>query len=219
MNVAAHMLDNSQLLLALQRVLYNSYAAAAAAIPTIAGVDLEQQQQIAHLLPTTRVPAAVLVPIIQRSAQLTVLLTERASHLKHHGGQISFPGGRIETADASPMQAALRETEEEIGLSREFAEVIGYLPQHLIFTGYCVTPVVALVNPDFSLQIDACEVASVFEVPLHFILDPANHQARERQIGDMKVRVYDLPYGERHIWGATAGILMNLYRLLNEDNQ
>ena len=148
-----------------------------------------------------------------------MLFTERASHLKHHAGQISFPGGRVEAKDQGPLQAALRETEEEIGLSREFVEVMGYLPPHLIFTGYCVTPVVGLVQPGFNLQIDMGEVAGVFEVPLRYLIDPSHHQTRDRQIGEIAVRVYDLPYGERRIWGATAGILRNLYRLLNQDEK
>lgn len=181
----------------------------------IAGIAPEQQAQVAHLLSALRVPAAVLVPIVNRADGLTVLFTERASHLKHHAGQISFPGGRIEVSDAGPLAAALRETEEEIGLARAHVELLGYLQPHYIFTGYCVTPVVALVQPHFKLQLDSSEVADVFEVPLDYLLDPAHHQARERQIGDITALVYDLPYGERHIWGATAGMLMSLYRLLS----
>lgn len=219
MTVAAHKLDALRLLQKLQSCLRNTMPADESVAPLVAGVELAQQQQVTALLPARRTPAAVLVPIVQHEQELTVLFTERASHLKHHAGQISFPGGRIEADDEGPLQAALRETEEEIGLSRQFVEVMGYLPQHLVFTGYCVTPVVALVQPGFDLQIDMGEVASVFEVPLRYLIDPTHHQARDRQIGEIAVRVYDLPYGERRIWGATAGILMNLYRLLNQDEQ
>ena len=217
MAVAAHKLNAALLLRRLQERLHGTVAPDESVLPLVAGVELSQQQQVEPLLPKQRTPAAVLVPIVHHEQELTVLFTERASHLKHHAGQISFPGGRIEARDEGPMQAALRETEEEIGLSRQFVQVMGFLPPHLVFTGYCVTPVVALVQPGFDLRIDMGEVASVFEVPLRYLIDPAHHQAREKQIGEIAVRIYDLPYGERRIWGATAGILMNLYRLLTQD--
>ena len=219
MSVAIHKLNAVQLLQKLHYCLRNSRPPDESVMPLVAGVDIEQQSQAAAFFPEQRIPAAVLVPIVRHDQELTVLFTERAAHLKHHAGQISFPGGRVEAQDAGPLQTALRETEEEIGLSREHVEVMGYLPPHLIFTGYCVTPVVALVQPGFDLQIDLGEVASVFEVPLRYLIDPAHHQSRDRQIGEIAVRVYDLPYGERRIWGATAGILMNLYRLLTYDEQ
>ncbi len=215
MNIAAHLLDDSSLLQRLQSRLRNSSLLDSLAMPLIAGVDVTQQAEIAQQLPANRIPAAVLVPIVRRD-ELTILLTQRAAHLRNHAGQISFPGGRIEAQDADAIQTALRETEEEIGLSRQHVQVLGCLSSHFIFTGYCVTPIVALVHPTFNLEIDTNEVKDVFEVPLKYVLNPINHQARERQIGDITVRVYDLPYGERHIWGATAGILMNLYRLLNQ---
>ncbi|MES1195703.1 MAG: CoA pyrophosphatase [Steroidobacter sp.] len=195
MTIAVHKLDAARLLQKLQNCLRNTKPPDESVELLIAGVELSQQEQVATLLPTRRTPAAVLVPIVQHERELTVLFTERASHLKHHAGQISFPGGRIEVRDEGPLQAALRETEEEIGLSREFVQVMGYLPPHLIFTGYCVTPVVALVQPGFDLQIDMGEVAEVFEVPLRYLIDPSHHQARDRQIGEIAVRVYDLPYG------------------------
>jgi len=157
----------------------------------------------------------VLVPIVDREDGLTVLLTQRATHLKNHAGQISFPGGRIEGADEGPLAAALRETEEEIGLSRQHVTFTGYLEPHLVLTGYWVTPVVGFVQPGFALHLDHREVDSTFEVPLLHVLDVANHKARERMLGTTKVRVYDIPYGEHHIWGATAGMLMSLYKLLN----
>jgi 8-oxo-dGTP pyrophosphatase MutT (NUDIX family) len=153
---------------------------------------------------------------------LTVLLTQRATHLKNHAGQISFPGGRLEASDEGPLAAALRETEEEIGLSRQHVTFAGYLDPHLVLSGFWVTPVVGFVQPGFALALDrrevdsTLEVDSTFEVPLLHILDPANHKARERTLGTTKVRVYDIPYGEHHIWGATAGMLIALYRLLNQ---
>jgi 8-oxo-dGTP pyrophosphatase MutT (NUDIX family) len=213
MNVVAHKLDGARLLQKLRSVLRDTKVADDSIVPLVAGVELEHQARAAAYLPARRIPAAVLVPIVQHETELTVLFTERASHLKHHAGQISFPGGRIEEQEDA-LQAALRETQEEIGLASQYVEVLGYLPPHWVFTGYCVTPVVALVQPGFDLQIDMGEVASVFEVPLRYLIDPAHHQARDRLIGEIALRVYDLPYGERRIWGATAGILMNLYRLL-----
>ena len=157
----------------------------------------------------------MLVPIVDREDGLTVLLTQRATHLKNHAGQISFPGGRIESADEGPLAAALRETEEEIGLSRQHVTFTGYLEPHLVLTGFWVTPVVGFVQPGFALELDRSEVDATFEVPLLHILDVANHKARERMLGETRVRVYDIPYGEHHIWGATAGMLVSLYKLLN----
>jgi 8-oxo-dGTP pyrophosphatase MutT (NUDIX family) len=179
-----------------------------------AGVTPDVIPAIRQYFPASPTPAAVLVPIVDRPNDLTVLLTQRASHLKHHPGQISFPGGRIETHDAGPLEAALRETEEEVGLSREFVRLVGYLDPQLVLSGYWVTPVVAFVQPGFQLRLDESEVAATFEVPLAHILDPANHRLRERMIGDVPIQVYDIPFREYNIWGATAGILMSLYRTL-----
>jgi 8-oxo-dGTP pyrophosphatase MutT (NUDIX family) len=178
------------------------------------GIMAEINSAILKLFPASPVAAAVLMPIVHHPHGLSVLLTQRASHLKNHAGQIAFPGGRIETADAGPEAAALRETEEEIGLSRQFVQVAGYLDPHLIISGFWVTPVVGFVQPGFNLTLDTREVDSTFEVPLAYILDEANHRARERRIGEVSVQVYDIPFGERHIWGATAGMLMALFRLL-----
>lgn len=180
----------------------------------LAGLPPELSASFSHLMPAVPIPAAVLIPIVDHSEQLTVLLTQRAADLKNHAGQISFPGGRIEQDDAGPLQAALRETEEEIGLERRFVEVIGYLPDHLIISGYRVTPVVGLVRPGFSLALDTTEVTETFEVPLGFVLDPANHKARRRKLGEGEIEVYDIPYDGRNIWGATAGMIITLYRLL-----
>ena len=165
-------------------------------------------------LPTRRTPAAVLVPLVERETGLTVLLTQRATTLKEHAGQISFPGGRIEPADRDPWHAALRETFEEIGLSSELVEFAGYLPDHVVISGFRVTPVVGFVNPHYQLNVAAAEVHDVFEVPLDYILDAANHKFRQRKIGELTIDIHDIPYGERNIWGATAGMLMTLRRRL-----
>ena len=182
-----------------------------------AGIDANVDAALRQYFPASPVAAAVLVPIIEHSNDLSVLLTQRATHLKHHPGQISFPGGRIEALDAGPLEAALRETEEEIGLSREHVRFVGYLDPHLVLTGFWITPVVAFVQPGFELRLDQREVASTFEVPLTHLFDAANHQSRERMIGNTAVQVHDIPFGEHNIWGATAGILMSLYRLIHAD--
>jgi 8-oxo-dGTP pyrophosphatase MutT (NUDIX family) len=164
--------------------------------------------------PAPLVPAAVLVPLVEREGGLTVLLTQRATTLKDHAGQISFPGGRIEPDDADPWRAALREAYEEIGLSETFVEFAGYMPDHWVGTGFRVTPVVGFVNPGYDLRIATAEVHDVFEVPLEFILDAANHKPRQRVLAGVTMEVYDIPYGDRNIWGATAGMLLTLRRLL-----
>ncbi len=182
----------------------------------VAGLDSAQTESLRRLLPAEFSRAAVLVPLVERPEGLSVLLTQRASHLKHHPGQISFPGGRMEPHDASPWDAALRETEEEIGLAREFVSLAGYLTDHIVITGYLVTPVVSFVRPGFDLTLDRTEVDDVFEVPLEYILDPAHHVPRERHFGGHTFRAHDIPYEGRNIWGATAGMLMTLYRALQE---
>jgi 8-oxo-dGTP pyrophosphatase MutT (NUDIX family) len=156
----------------------------------------------------------VLVPLVERDTGLTVLLTQRAETLKDHAGQISFPGGRIEPEDADAWHAALREAYEEIGLRADFVEFAGYLPDHHVITGFRVTPVVGFVNPDYQLRIAAAEVHDVFEVPLDFILDAANHKSRQRKFAGVTIEVHDIPYGDRNIWGATAGMLMTFRRML-----
>jgi 8-oxo-dGTP pyrophosphatase MutT (NUDIX family) len=160
------------------------------------------------------VAAAVLIPIVEHQEGLSVLFTLRSSQLRQHAGQISFPGGRIEPTDVGPLEAALRETEEEIGLTRDYVSIAGYLEPHLLLSGYWVTPVIGFVRPGFELKLDCREVDATFEVPLVHILDQVNHRATERRLGDMSVQVYDIPFGDHNIWGATAGMLMALYRLL-----
>jgi 8-oxo-dGTP pyrophosphatase MutT (NUDIX family) len=155
-------------------------------------------------------PAAVLIPVVDHP-QPTVLLTQRAAHLHDHAGQISFPGGKIEATDASPLGAALRETEEEVGLSREFIDPIGYLDLYGTSFGFRIVPTVARVRPGFELRINPAEVDDAFEVPLAFLMDPANHQVHSKEFRGMERSFYAMPFGERYIWGATAGILRVLY--------
>ena len=158
--------------------------------------------------------AAVLIPLLLKENGLSVLLTQRTNHLRDHAGQISFPGGRMDPEDLSPDDTALRESREEIGLDPKRVEIIGYLPQYLTVSGYSVTPVVGLVQPQEEYVLDEFEVADVFEVPLHLLLDPANHQIRLWQSEQGGRRFYSIPYENRFIWGATAGMLRNLYHLL-----
>ena len=155
--------------------------------------------------------AAVLVPIIRHDAEVTVLLTTRHAGLRQHSGQIAFPGGKIDADDASPLAAALREAEEEIGLGRECVTPLGYLDPYLTGTGYRVLPVVALVAPPLRLTINPQEVDDAFEVPLGFLMDPGNHELHAREFGGRLRRFYAMPFGGRFIWGATAGMLRNLY--------
>ena len=169
-----------------------------------------------ELLPRELARAAVLVPVVEREPGPTVLLTRRAGHLKNHAGQVSFPGGRIESGDPGPWEAALRETEEEIGLSPDYVRLAGYLPDHFVITGYVVTPVVGFVRPDFTLRLDLTEVEEAFEVPLSFVLDRANHVPRERHFAGRTFKGYDIPYQGHNIWGATAVMLMSLCRLLEQ---
>jgi len=161
------------------------------------------------------VPAAVLVPVVDREDRMTVLFTRRTDGLPDHPGQISFPGGRIEPADASPEAAALRETEEEVGLDRRHVEVLGRLDDYVTGSGFSITPVVGIVEPPFTLTPHAGEVAETFEVPLAFLLDAGNHQRHERVVDGRDRHFYAMPYGGYFIWGATAGMLINLYQRLN----
>ena len=165
-------------------------------------------------------PAAVLVPIVAHGSGPTVLLTQRTAHLKQHSGQIAFPGGRREPHDPSPVQTALRETREEVGLEPSRVEVIGQLPEYLTGTGYRVTPVVGLVEPGFELRPDPFEVAEAFEVPLSFLMDPRHHQRRRLVVESHERHFFAMPWRpsgadrEYFIWGATAAMLRNLYRML-----
>ncbi len=160
------------------------------------------------------VPAAVLIPLVLRPEGLTILLTMRTDHLSSHAGQVSFPGGRSEAYDASAIATALRETEEEVGLARSHVEVLGQLPDYLTGTGYRVTPVVGLVTPPFELRADPSEVAEIFEVPLAFLMDGLNHQRLSVELPGGRRSFYAMPYERFYIWGATAGMLRNLFHLL-----
>jgi 8-oxo-dGTP pyrophosphatase MutT (NUDIX family) len=159
-------------------------------------------------------PAAVLVPIVARAHVPTILFTLRTAHLAHHAGQISFPGGHMEADDTRPEDAALRETEEEVGLHRRHIRVIGRLDRYITRTGFDVTPVVGLVTPPFAVAPDPTEVADVFEVPLDFLLDPANHRRHSRTVEGVIRHFYAMSWRDYYIWGATAGMLMNLYEFL-----
>ena len=155
-------------------------------------------------------PAAVLIPVVAR-AEPTVLLTQRSAHLNEHAGQIAFPGGKIEATDASPVDAALREAWEEVGLPRDFIEPIGYLDLYGTSFGFRILPTVARVRPGFDLRIDAGEVEDAFEVPLSFLMNPLNHRLGQKEFRGRQRSFYEMPFAERHIWGATAGILRVLY--------
>jgi 8-oxo-dGTP pyrophosphatase MutT (NUDIX family) len=161
-------------------------------------------------------PAAVLIPIVAHAEGLTVLFTQRTSHLKSHSGQVSFPGGRAEPEDPTPEFTALREAQEEIGLAAERVEILARLADYYTRTGYRVTPVVGLLTPPLELTPDRREVEEIFEVPLKFLLDPGNHQRKTRELQGRTVAYYEMPYGNRHIWGATAGMIVNLYRHLSQ---
>jgi 8-oxo-dGTP pyrophosphatase MutT (NUDIX family) len=185
----------------------------------VPGRTAEQSRELLKHFSVSPVPAAVLVPLIEREDDLTVLLTQRATQLKNHAGQISFPGGRIELSDDGPREAALREAREEVGLDPRLVDVGGYLPDHVIVSGFLVTPVVAFVQPGFELLLDSAEVESTFEVPVNFLFDPQNHRSRRRRIGtsEHEIDVIDIPFGEHNIWGATAGMIFTLYRLCTEE--
>jgi len=164
----------------------------------------------------TPTPAAVLVPLVNRPQGLQVLLTQRSAHLPDHPGQISFPGGRVEPDDVSLAAAALREATEEVGLPQAQVDVLGQLAEYETVTGYRVTPVVGWVEPPFTLVTDPVEVADVFEVPLVFLLDPANQQRHFRMLGTRRRDYWAIPFGERYIWGATAAMLLILDRTLRD---
>lgn len=161
-------------------------------------------------------PASVLMPLVARDDGLTLLLTQRTAHLNDHAGQISLPGGRVDETDSSTIDTALRETEEEVGLERRHIEVLGTLPDYFTGTGFRVTPVVSLVKPPFELRADPFEVAEIFEVPLGFLMDGRNHQLRSVVMPDGSGRrtFYAMPYDRFFIWGATAGMLRNLFHFL-----
>jgi 8-oxo-dGTP pyrophosphatase MutT (NUDIX family) len=161
--------------------------------------------------------AAVLVPLIVRDETVNVLFTQRTAHLSDHAGQISFPGGRVESADATREETALRETEEEIGLARAQVELLGRLPDYAIPSGFRITPVVGWIKLPFELKLDPFEVEAVFEAPLEYFLAAPNYQRREYRFGGRHRHYMAIPYNGRYIWGATAGMLYSLCRMLAVD--
>jgi len=184
--------------------------------PDVARFSDDDLNPDARVIPegVTPKPAAVLVPLIPDPDGLKVLLTQRTTHLARHAGQVAFPGGRLDQADDGPVSAALRETEEETGIARSFVEPLGFLDTYLTGTSYRVVPVVGLVHRGFSLVPHEGEVAEIFEVPLAFLMNPAHHLRHSREWQGQERFYYAMPFGERYIWGATAGMIRNLYNLL-----
>jgi len=159
-------------------------------------------------------PAAVLVPLVVRADAITVLLTERTAHLMDHAGQISFPGGRLEGQDSDAAAAALRETEEEIGITPVHIEPVGFLSDCIVRSGYRISPLVAWLLPGFTLRAERTEVAEILELPLSRVLEASNYEARRRTFGGIECELLDLPFGRHRVWGATAGMLLNLRELI-----
>ena len=186
----------------------------ALALPAEARGDHDLNPDMAPRRPLK--PAAVLVALVPREREITLLLTRRTEDLPDHGGQVSFPGGRLHAEDADATAAALREAKEEIGLARDHVLPIGRLDTYVTRTGFEVTPVVAVATPPFDLVPDPREVAAIFELPLAFVLDPANHRLASRVFEGRMRYFYEMPWGEYYIWGATAGMLVNLSEVLSE---
>ena len=176
------------------------------------GSDFSLNDMVA--MPEVWRPASVLVPLVCRESGITVLLTQRTEDMPSHAGQIAFPGGRRQVEDVDATATALRETEEAVGLTRDFIDVIGALDLYRTGTGYQITPIVGIVTPGFTMRADPREVADVFEVPLAHFLDERNHRIDSRVWQGRERRYYAMPYGERYIWGATAGMLKNLHFIL-----
>lgn len=175
----------------------------------LAGQPLSIFESVRAAMTTTPRAAAVLLPIVDRTGSPTLLMTTRAGHLRQHAGQISFPGGRIEAGDDDVLGAALRETQEEIGIAPSHIQPLGFLPDQIVLTGFRITPVVGLVRPDFELRVDSAEVAEVFEVPLEYLL-AENFRPTRRVLRGLELTLHDLHFEGRVIWGATAGMLQML---------
>ena len=173
--------------------------------------DLEKHHEAAKL---ALKPAAVLLLVVNHPGDPTVVFTQRTAHLSDHGGQISFPGGRTDEGDGTAERTALREAEEEVGIPPERIEILGRLPEYRTVTGYCVTPIVGWAEPPLTFRPDPDEVADVFEVPLSFLLDAGNHRHESAFFRGRQRKYWAMPYGERFIWGATAGMLVTFHRIL-----
>lgn len=180
------------------------------------GLEAERLKRLQPHFPKNPVPAAVLVPFVDRPEGLTILLTQRASQMAKHAAQISFPGGRLDATDADAASAALREAREEVGLDPTRVRVFGFLPDHLVISGYRVTPVLSLVSPPFSVELNPAEVELVFEVPAAHVFDRRNHKAKMRRVGNEDMLLLDIPWEGHNIWGATAGMLLTLVRMVEE---
>lgn len=180
----------------------------------LAGDGRDWPQALLDSFTQPLLPSAVLVPIVERSEGMTVLLTERAANLKHHPGQISFPGGRMEAGDQDLVATALRETREEVGIHPELIGVAGFLSVLPTVTGYAVTPVVGFVDPAMELQLDEREVAAAFEVPLEFLLDSSNQEHSSRNYRGVEIPVVAFEFASRRIWGATAAMIIELQKIL-----
>jgi 8-oxo-dGTP pyrophosphatase MutT (NUDIX family) len=185
----------------------------------VPGLPGDLPEVLQRLRPRRLIPAAVLMPIIERPDGFTVLFTVRAAGLRLHAGQVSFPGGRLDPSDAGPREAALREATEEVGLAAGLVDVAGYLPNYLTITGYSVTPVVGFVAPAFQPSLDAMEVSEAFEVPLEFLLNPENMQLRHKNYLGVRLPYFELPWGSHRIWGATAAMLVNFRDALQEEQE
>ncbi|HTR12046.1 MAG TPA: CoA pyrophosphatase [Roseiarcus sp.] len=184
----------------------------AAVPPKVGDFALNAPEPRPEIVVTPRA-AAVLAPIVARPQGLTLLLTLRASHLRAHSGQVAFPGGKIDSGE-TPQQAALREAREEVGLDERYVEPLGWLDPYLTGTGFRVAPLVALVDPSFTLNVNRLEVDEVFETPFAFLMDPVNHKLDQREWQGRLRKFYAIPHEGRYIWGATAGILRNMYERL-----
>lgn len=185
----------------------------------VPGLPGDLPATLQRLRPGRPVPAAVLLPIIERPGGLTVLFTVRAAGLRHHAGQVSFPGGRVDARDAGPRDAALRESAEEVGLAAELVQIVGYLPNYLTITGFSVTPVIGFVQPEFEPVPDAEEVSEAFEVPLELLMSPESMQLRYKRFLGVRLPYYEMPWGAHLIWGATAAMLVNFRDMVLEQSQ
>jgi len=180
----------------------------------LATIDRDWPTGLQQRLTANLMPAGVLIPIIDRPDGLAILLTRRSADLKHHAGQVSFPGGRMEPQDQDIRQTALRETDEEVGIHPDQVQVIGYLPTMPTITGFAVTPVVGLLGDDVTLEVDPNEVERAFEVPLQFLMDPNNQHLSMREFEGVKMQLAEFHYEGEKIWGATASMVIALRQFL-----